>query len=313
MNIIITGHKGYIGSVLKKYLEGFGYQVYGLDLRDVPSNDYTGIRRLLTSMPNEIHGIVHLGAHSLLGPSVKDPLSYYDNNVVGSTSMLKALIGSGWKGKFIFASSAAVYGNRRCKINEYDKKDPINPYGKTKLHFEHILQDAFEAYGFQSTSFRFFNVCGADNKNNTGQSADQPHIITSMCRAAVAGKNFTINGQKYETFDGTCVRDYIHVLDVCRAILSELLAGNYGAEAYNLSTGVGTSNIDLFLTFKEVTGAKIDFNIGPYRPGDPDILIGSNTKFKNRDLKFLAHYSESSYIDNIIESAWKYYKDNNND
>lgn len=312
MNIIITGHKGYIGSVLKKYLEGFGYRVYGLDLRDVPSNDYTGIRRLITAIPYEVDAVVHLGAHSLLGPSVKDPFSYYDNNVVRSTDMLKALINSGWRGKFIFASSAAVYGNHRNTILEFDEKNPINPYGKTKLHFEHILQDAFEAYEFQSTSFRFFNVCGADILNNTGQSSDQPHIITSMCRAAAAGRNFTINGQAYETYDGTCVRDYIHVLDVCRAILSELLVGNYGAQAYNLSTGVGTSNLDLFRRFKQVTGTKIDFEIGPYRPGDPHHLVGSSKKFQTRDLKFLAHYN-GSYVDNIIESAWKYYKDNNND
>ena len=312
MNIVITGHKGYIGSVLTKYLESFGYRVYGLDLRDVPSNDYTGIRRLITAIPYQIDAVVHLGAHSLLGPSVKDPLSYYNNNVVGSTSMLKSLIDSKWAGKFIFASSAAVYGNHQTIIDETDYKNPINPYGKTKLHFEHILQDAFEAYGFKSISFRFFNVCGADTKNKTGQSSDQPHIITSMCRAAATGKDFTINGQKYETYDGTCVRDYIHVLDVCRAILHELLVENYGAHAYNLSSGVGTSNLDLFRTFKEVTRTKIDFNIGPYRPGDPHHLVGSNTKFKNRDIKFLAHYNDS-YIDDIIESAWKYYKDNNND
>ena len=312
MNIIITGHKGYIGSVLKKYLEGFGYRVYGLDLRDVPSNDYTGIRRLITAIPYEVDAVVHLGAHSLLGPSVKDPFSYYDNNVVRSTDMLKALINSGWRGKFIFASSAAVYGNNDSIIREDDDKNPINPYGRTKLHFEHILQDAFTAYEFQSTSFRFFNVCGADTKNNTGQSSDQPHIITSMCRAAAEGRNFTINGQTYETRDGTCVRDYIHVLDVCRAILSELLVGNYGAQAYNLSTGVGTSNLELFRLFKEVTGTKINFEFGPYRPGDPDSLVGSSTKFQTRNLKFLAHYDEW-YIDNIIESAWRYYKDNNND
>ena len=310
MNIIITGHKGYIGSVLTKYLEGFGYRVYGIDLRDVPRNDYIGIRRLITSIPHQIDGIVHLGAHSLLGPSVKDPLSYYDNNVYASAQMLKSLIDSKWNGKFIFASSAAVYGNCNGIIREDDIKNPINPYGKTKLHFEHILQDAFKAYEFQSTSFRFFNVCGADTKNNTGQSSDQPHIITSMCRAAAAGRNFTINGQAYETYDGTCVRDYIHVLDVCRAILSELLVGNYGAQAYNLSSGVGTSNLELFNAFKEITRTKIDFNIGPYRPGDPDYLVGSNKKFRNRDNKFLAHYDDS-YIDGIIESAWKYYKDNN--
>ena len=144
MNIIITGHKGYIGSVLKKYLEGFGYRVYGLDLRDVPSNDYTGIRRLITAIPYEVDAVVHLGAHSLLGPSVKDPFSYYDNNVVRSTDMLKALINSGWRGKFIFASSAAVYGNNDAHLVNYHNNYNLvqEPYyfklANTKFKLMHL-------------------------------------------------------------------------------------------------------------------------------------------------------------------------------
>jgi UDP-glucose 4-epimerase len=304
MNIVVTGHLGYIGSVLTAKLRNLGHTVDGIDLKDSPSNDYDGIRRLIKSVDYPIEAIVHLGADSLLGPSVKNPLSYYDNNVTKNIKMLQSLVDLKWGGKFIFASSAAVYGNTEVSpIPEYIPKMPINPYGNTKRMMEMILEDCFNAYNFKSTSFRFFNVCGADEETGMGQASDQPHIITSMCRADAENKNFVINGDTFLTEDGTCLRDYIHVNDVCSAIIEELNIDRDGATRFNLCTGTPTSNLQLFNTFKKIADTTIDVEFGDYRPGDPSILVGDNFAYCRA-----SNWEPKETLDSMIQSAWNHYQ-----
>jgi UDP-glucose 4-epimerase len=304
MNIIITGSEGYIGSVLFAKLVNMGHTVHGIDLRAEISNDYEYIRRLIKSVDHHIDAIVHLGANSLLGPSVENPLEYYNNNVIKNINMLNDLVNLKWKGKFIFASSAAVYGEPEFNypVPEIASTIPINPYGNTKLMMETILIDSFISYGFNSTSFRFFNVCGADLTNGTGQASNQPHIITSMCRAAASSKKFKINGHDLKTKDGTCIRDYIHVNDVCSAIINELSMNIFGVNQYNLCTGIPTSNLQLFNKFVEVTGISVSLEMVDSREGDPDYLVGDNEKYKRTGWK------PKETLDSMIESAWEYYK-----
>jgi UDP-glucose 4-epimerase len=302
--VVVTGHGGYIGQILSRSLLESGYNVIGVDRKYVSPDSILPI----DSRPNgsgrvhlysyqgdldndhflhnirtvynvgKLSGIVHLAADSLLGPSVKAPIPYFLNNVGSSTKFLEFLLKKNIRTKFIFSSSAAVYGDHGSPghpIHTYDTKDPINPYGRTKLHFEEVLDEAGLAHQFKSTSFRFFNVVGGYEE--LGQGIDQPHIMPSIFRAYVEGKPVVLNGDNYHTHDGTPVRDYIHVLDVVDAILYRLQNDDDlfpTVAKYNLCTGKGTSNLQLVEAVKALLLPQLEVTYDVAREGDPAYLIG---------------------------------------
>lgn len=284
---IVTGASGFIGRVLQFKLQEAGYYVIGVDrTRSSNSSDEFFVENYATigdGHPISVDGvdaIFHLGADSLLGPSVFDPLKYYGNNVENMRIMLRNLVEQKWKGAFIFASSAATYGDLRSPdpLPEVVAGSPINPYGSTKWVDEIMLKESCEAYGLKAYSMRFFNVAGA--YKGIGQAADQPHILTKMSKASLRSDTFYINGDEYDTFDGTCVRDYIHVADVCDALIAaaEQLYNKPEREydTFNVCSGKPVSNLELANKFAEIY--PLEYDIAEVRPGDPGFLIGDPYK-----------------------------------
>jgi UDP-glucose 4-epimerase len=289
---LVTGANGFIGRVLCVILKEHNWQVIANDINgpaevpswlDIDAGDYFHIGsydhpRLY--LGQNYDAIFHLGADSLLGPSVKNPLKYYRNNVGEMATMLDNVVNSGFKGAFIFASSAATYGDLESKhgLEEWEAGEPINPYGSTKWVGEMMLRESCAAYGLKAYAMRFFNVAGA--YKNRGQNSDQPHILTKMAMASLADETFYINGNKYHTTDGTCVRDYIHVADVCSALIAaaETLynkpEGEY--DTFNVCSGDSISNQELAELFVEKYPLRYDYKDG--RPGDPGYLIGDTYK-----------------------------------
>jgi UDP-glucose 4-epimerase len=316
MKALVTGAAGYIGSVLCKILTQEGYEVTALDLVVPKHRYYTNFLNLdyaNISLSLPWHGnydiIFHLAANSLLGPSVYDPLAYYENNVGGLVKFLQNLRTAGNTAPIIFASSAATYGSK-CNDFSFIEEEAgatINPYGSTKYVGEMILREACKAYGLKAYSMRFFNVAGA--YGDVGQAIDQPHILTKMCLASLTNNTFMINGNSYNTYDGTCVRDYIHVIDVCYALIdasNDLLinksSGHY--DAFNVCSGNGTSNLELTNLFRKYYPLpEVGYNDS--RPGDPDHLVGDTEKLKTI---YKTSYSYGYQMKSIIESHYEYIK-----
>jgi UDP-glucose 4-epimerase len=305
---LVTGAAGFIGSVLcKKLKEHGGYYVDAWDLNEI-DHKYFDVKRKGSYgdyFSTHYDVIFHLGANSLLGPSVNNPLAYYHNNVGEMLKMLKNL--AHWKGAFIFASSAATYGDLHTSqpLTEDLAGKAINPYGSTKVVGEMMLRESCIAYGMKAYSMRFFNVAGS--YFDLGQKLNQPHILTKMSTASVKNETFYINGKGYTTYDGTCVRDYIHVADVCDALilaaekLYKMPSGEYNA--YNVCSGEGVSNLELYELFSSFYSLKMEYK--DVRPGDPGYLIGDSSKIKEH-LNFIPKYS----IEKIIQTHYEYTRKN---
>jgi UDP-glucose 4-epimerase len=292
MKALVTGANGFIGRVLCTILKERGWQVIGNDIKgpiEIPSwiDVDAGDEMLIGSydhprlyLGRNYDAIFHLGANSLLGPSVKEPLKYYRNNVGDMAIMLDNVVNSGFKGAFIFASSAATYGDQMTSrgLEEWEAGEAINPYGSTKVVGEMMLRESCAAYGLKAYAMRFFNVAGA--YKNQGQDPDQPHILTKMTMASLKGEPFYINGKEYETLDGTCVRDYIHVADVCDALIAAAtdlynkVASTY--DTFNVCRGYGLSNLEIAGMFKRKY--PLDLAFKKSRPGDPAYLVGEPSK-----------------------------------
>lgn len=301
---LVTGAAGFIGSVLCKRLKEEGWQIDACDLKEVQHPYYDYIMHFIRfDGIDNYDAIFHLGAHSLLGPSVTDPLRYYQNNVCNMLDLLQELQENNWSGAFIFASSAATYGDTglSIRLTEGMPGIPINPYGSTKLVGEMMLRESCHAYKMKAYSMRFFNVAGS--YGDVGQAIDQPHILTKMTVASVEDEPFYINGRNYNTYDGTCVRDYIHVVDVCNALIlaaDKLYNEPPGIyEAFNVCSGCKTSNRELVDFFS--TMYKIKFQYKDVRPGDPGYLIGNPDKLE----KNLGFKRKFDLID-IINSHYDY-------
>ncbi len=214
----------------------------------------------------------------------------------------------GWKGPIIFSSTAAVYGARDIPCIEDSQLLPFTAYGKSKLMCEQYLEDIWTCNQIPSVSFRYFNVAGA--YDDVGDHLDSGHILQKLCNSASTNLTFKIFGNKYQTIDGTCVRDYIHVLDVCEAHFTALdyVTAVPGAHTFNLGTKTGTSVKQLFNKFCSITNVKLNAIHDNIREGDPEFLVADPTKFiKQTNFKY-----NHSNIDNIIDSAWKWYRRNNN-
>jgi UDP-glucose 4-epimerase len=316
--VIVTGGCGYIGSHISR---AFKYandknQVHVIDrvarnhtLKNIDScllEDFASVAGLQWIVNLKPDIIVHCAGTSLVGPSMLDPAEYYDNNVSKTIQLLNAIKDAGLKTTILFSSSAAVYGNPiELPITENHPLNPISPYGNTKAIIETVFKDYFNAYGINSTCFRFFNAAGAmPSTADLGQEPGATHIVARALEASLAGQTFTINGNDFTTPDGTCVRDYIHVWDLAMAHIKAIdyIELNPGAHIFNLGTNTGTSNKEIADIVQKQFGFK-SLEYGDRRSGDPDELVADATRAK----ELLTWTPDYSTIDNIIEDAYKWY------
>ena len=316
MKVLVTGAGGYIGSQTCKFLSDNGHKVVGVDRNNLRHNycvdSYIGnyadfeVQQLLL----DVDSVVHIGATSLVGPSVLDPSKYYNNNVVGTLKLLDACKNQSVK-SFVFASSAATYGEPESGVClETEQHTPMNPYGWSKRMTEIMLSDYATAYGINSVSLRFFNVAGADTLMEMGQEKDATHIIAMLIERTMQGKGFTLFGDKFDTPDGTCVRDYVHVEDVASGIHKaiEYTNANDGAYRFNLGNKEGYSNMQIVEAVRRNTPLEPNVTIGPARDGDPATLV-ANTMLANVELNWTPRYD----LDTIVKTAYNWYRKKQND
>jgi len=327
--VLIIGGAGYIGSHMVKMLMHAGHRVTVFDnlsrgYRDaVLTDDFVqgdllnkdDLGRLFRNRSFDV--VMHFSAFCYVGESVQYPLMYYRNNVEGTLNLLDVMKDAGID-KFVFSSSCAVYGiPQAIPITEIQPKNPVNPYGWTKLFVENIFRDCAEAYGLKSISLRYFNAAGCDPEGQLGERHDpETHLIPLVLKEALRVQkggnpddtNLLVFGDDYDTPDGTCIRDYIHVQDLCNAHMSAmklLMNGNVsGAEAYNLGNGKGFSVKEVIEACKRVTGIDIRYKVTEKRPGDPPRLVGSAEKAK----RVLGWKPEFTELNIIIETAWNWFK-----
>ncbi|NGQ96799.1 UDP-glucose 4-epimerase GalE [Brevibacillus sp. SYP-B805] len=320
MSILITGGAGYIGShavaeflahgedvvVLDNVRTGHAAAVlaqkfYQGDIRDAELLD-----RIFSE--NAIEAVIHFAASSLVGESVTDPLAYYDNNVVAAQRLLAAMRAHGVK-KIVFSSTAATYGEpKRVPIEEDDPTEPTNPYGETKLAIEKMLKWCDRAYGIKYISLRYFNVAGAHPDGRLGEDhRPESHLIPIILQVALGQReSVAIFGDDYPTEDGTCIRDYIHVMDLAQAhyLALQRLRQKEESAVYNLGNGSGFSVKQVIDKAREVTGHPIPARVEQRRAGDPAVLIASSEKAK-RELGWQPRYAD---LGTIIESAWNWHR-----
>jgi UDP-glucose-4-epimerase GalE len=318
--ILVVGGAGYIGSHMCKYLHENGMRPLVLDnlsqghrravqwgpLYEGDMDDPDLLRQIADR--HEIRAAMHFAAFCYVGESVREPLKYYRNNI-GATLGLLSLLQERGIDKFIFSSSCATYGEpETLPIPEDHPQRPINPYGRTKLMMETILDDLDAAHGFRSICLRYFNAAGADPDGAIGEAHDpETHLIPLVLRAALGqGEALTIFGNDYPTADGTCIRDYIHVTDLAQAhflALRQLLDGG-GSARYNLGNGNGYSNLQVIETAERIAGVEIPYAFAPRRPGDPAALIGSADKAA-RELGWRPRFAT---LESIVETAWNWHR-----
>jgi UDP-glucose 4-epimerase len=319
MRVLVTGGAGYIGSVVTEELIKDDHRVVVYDslykghraavVRDAEFvqadlRDTETLRRTLHD--KNIEAVIHMAADSLVGESYTNPSKYYDNNVGSGLVLLNTMRDANVQ-RLVFSSTAAVYGEpEKQPIEESDPTNPTNPYGESKLAFERAMYWYDRAYGLRYASLRYFNAAGATDQ--CGEVHDpETHLIPILLQVA-AGKreHVEIFGDDYPTPDGTCIRDYIHVVDLARAHVLALAAINEGSRIYNLGCGGnGYSVRQVIDTAREVAGREIPTKIGPRRAGDPAVLIASSEKI-NRELDWKPRYQDLRLI---IESAWRWMRE----
>ncbi|WP_455240647.1 UDP-glucose 4-epimerase GalE [Methanothermobacter tenebrarum] len=322
--IFIVGGAGYIGSHVNKFLSKKGYKTLILDNLSKGHEEFVKWgefikgdlkdKRLLDKIFKEynITTVMHFAALTDVRESIKDPRSYYRNNVKNTLNLLDAMQKNNIN-RFIFSSTCAVYGDPiETPITEDHPCNPISPYGRSKLMIEKILEDYSNAYDFNYVSLRYFNAAGADPQTEIGEWHDpETHLIPIILDVAIGKReNVQIFGTDYPTPDGTCIRDYIHVMDLADAHYKALkLLEEDKSEIFNLGNGDGFSVKEIIETCREVTGEEIPTIESDRRPGDPPILIGSSKKAK----KILRWEPEFSDIKDIIETAWEWHQKLNNE
>lgn len=321
--ILVTGGAGYIGSHAVLALKKSGYQVIILDNLVYGHQDLvekvlqvemvvgdTGDRSLLDQVfqTYKIDAVMHFSAYAYVGESVTNPEKYYRNNLVGTLTLLEAMLAAGVK-KFVFSSTCATYGvPQTIPIPEEHPQNPINPYGMTKLMVEKILADFNIAYDFRSVCFRYFNAAGAEPNGLLGEDHDpETHLIPLTLLTALGQREaISIFGLDYPTADGTCLRDYIHVNDLADAhILGlEYLLNGGVSDFFNLGNGNGFSVKEVIATAEQVTGKKIAVIESDRRAGDPPALVGTSEKAR----KILGWQPQYSDLHTIISHAWQWHQ-----
>lgn len=316
MNVLVTGGAGYIGSVVTEELLNDGHKavVYdslykghreAIDARAkfvaADLMDSEALRGALKE--NQIEAVIHLAADSLVGESVEQPAKYFRNNVVAGLNLLDAMRDCAVR-KLVFSSSAATYGEpAKQPIEETDPTNPTNPYGETKLAFERALSWYERAYGMRYASLRYFNAAGATEQFGEWHETET-HLIPLVLQAAAGVRpDVQLYGDDYPTRDGTCVRDYIHVVDLARAHILALRILDERSVIYNLGCGGdGYSVREVIDTARAVTGRAISARIVARRAGDPSVLIASSEKIK-RELGWQPEFQD---LQKIVESSWKW-------
>ena len=321
MAILVLGGAGYIGSHTVYELIDAGRDVVIADNLETghieavhpKAKFYQGDirnREFVDSVLESEHidGVIHFAANSLVGESMTNPLKYYDNNLCGTKVLLESMVAHGIN-KIVFSSTAATYGEpERVPILETDKTEPTNCYGETKLSMEKMFKWVGKAHGLRFVSLRYFNACGAHVSGEIGEAHNpESHLIPLILQVPNGQRDFiSIFGDDYDTKDGTCIRDYIHVTDLAQA---HILAMDYlmnGGESniFNLGNGVGFTVKEVIDTARKVTGHPIPAKITPRRAGDPAQLIASSEKARS----VLGWHPEHADLEEIIATAWNWHK-----
>lgn len=319
MKLLIPGGAGYIGSHMVKYAQDNGHEVVVLDdfstghewsVKDceiirVNLLDQDGLGRALKG--RYFDGVIHFAAKSLVGESVQKPDFYYRNNVVGSLNLVDEMLKNDLR-NLVFSSTAAIFGNPVTdKISEDHPKNPINPYGQSKLIVENMLRDICSTYDFNATCFRYFNAAGAHESGDIGEQHDpETHLIPNVLKSVVSDNSqLKVFGDDYPTHDGTCVRDYVHVVDLAQAHLLGLdkMRDVKGFNAFNLGNGNGFSVLDVVKSCERVVGHTINYQVDDKRSGDPAVLVADSSLVAD-SLGWKASYDE---LDSIVGSAWKWH------
>lgn len=316
MKILITGGAGYIGAITAMEAVKAKYEVVIFDhfVSHTPDKlgnlkyikgDLLNVADLEKVLSEENPDVVmHFAAYIQMGESVQNPDKYFKNNVEGSRNLLDAMVKAGVN-KLVFASSAGVYGNpQHIPTPEDDPKSPENPYGQTKWDVEKILQEYDAQHGLKSISIRFFNAAGATDTLGEDHH-DESHLIPNIILAQLAGREFTLFGNDYPTADGTCIRDYIHVLDLASAFIlaAERLVAGAGTTAYNAGTGHGYSNKQIIEMVEKVSGKPVTVKYVPRRPGDANELVADATRMQ----KELGWTPQHSDLESIVKSAYAWH------
>ena len=315
MNVLVTGGAGYVGSIITEELLKEGHRIIVLDNLQQGHRDAVplGVEFMLADICDKetleevfrrfkVDAVMHMAAETVVEYSLTDPRRYFQNNVVGGINLLDTMLKHNVR-KLIFSSSAAVYGDPQSSpIEEEHPKNPINAYGESKLMFEHILDWYGKAYGLKHICLRYFNAAGASENLGEGHHPET-HLIPNVLKAALDGNPVPVFGTDYPTKDGSCIRDYVHVIDIARAhiLALEKLEGLSG-RVYNLGNAKGYSVIEVIEAARRVTGVNIPVKPCPRRPGDPAVLVASSNRAKEE----LGWKPKFSNLEAIIESAWKW-------
>jgi len=318
MKVLVTGGAGYIGAITAKELakNGFevvifdslenGYKASVKDFKLIKGNikDEVLVRKTLRS--EKIEAVMHFAAYIEMGESMQNPQKYFDNNFLGSQILVESMKQEEVN-KIVFSSTAGVYGNpERVPIKEDDRKLPENPYGQSKLMTEEMLKFYDRVFNIKSMALRYFNAAGASVDGNLGENHQpESHLIPNLIKAALTGETFNLFGNDYDTKDGTCVRDYIHVMDLAQAHILALAALKTGhkSEVFNVGTGEGFSNQEVIKMVEAVVGKKLTVKIEPRRAGDADILVADSSKLQ-QELKWRPKYSD---LKTIVSSAYRWH------
>ncbi len=316
--MLVVGGAGYIGSHAARALRRSGYEavIYdnlstgfrclaqGFELVEGDIADEARLRPVL----ERVDAVMHFAAHAYVGESVENPRKYFRNNVLGALSLLNSALDAGIR-RFVFSSSCAVYGvPEQIPITEATPREPVNPYGTSKLFFENALEAYGRAYGVRSVSLRYFNAAGADEGGEIGEMhKPETHLIPlALAGCAANGPELQIFGSDYPTADGTCVRDYIHVSDLADAHVRALQYleqrkddQDGDSPAVNLGTGRGHSVLEIIQAAENATGRRVRRTIGPRRPGDPPVLVADAAKAQT-----VLGWTAQRNLADIMSSAW---------
>lgn len=320
-SILITGGAGYIGSHVTKVLLQRGYSPVILD--DLSTGHSWAVERLAVPFyrgcisdrdlvakildQHRVCAIMHFAAKAIVSESVQYPLDYFEKNIAKTIRLIDVAVDRRVQ-HVVFSSTCATYGTpRNIPICESDPQTPINPYGRSKLAIEGLLKDCFQAYGLSSSILRYFNAAGCDPEGLLGESHNpETHLIPLMLKSCLEQReSFRINGRDYETPDGTCIRDYVHVNDLAQG---HILAMEYGfknkhCDDFNLGTGTGFSNLEVLKMAEKVLGHSISHTFGPRRPGDPPALVADPSKaFRTLGWK------PAFELRDMISTAWTWFK-----
>ena len=319
MDILVCGGAGYVGAHAACHLAGLGHRVTVLDnlstghraavrWGELIEADLLDPAALDAALDRPVDAVMHFCAKSLVGESVQDPYGYYRNNVTGTLNLLEAMRRRGVD-RLVFSSTAAIFGNPVSDtIDEDHPKAPINPYGDSKWMVERMLADAARAYGLRSVSLRYFNAAGAAPGHGIGEShTPETHLIPNVFRAILGtGPALKVFGDDYPTRDGTCIRDYVHVLDLAsaHALALDWMQAHEGAHVFNLGNGAGFSVREVIGAAERVAGVPVPHTMAERRAGDPAVLVASSQRARDQ----LGWQPRHADLDDILRSAWAWHQ-----